>query len=477
MDSRADIQITKLDNTHLRIDAEDSIKRELSDYFTFPVPGAKFMPSVRNKYWDGNIRLYAQHTGKLYVGLYYALQQFAKDREYSIEGQHWETDVEIENFTDNLNMGFELRDYQVDAISRAIKNRRQLLVSPTASGKSAIIYCIARHFLKIHKKKVLIIVPTTSLVEQMSKDFEEYGYPYPIDKMYGGDKVGNTKIVISTWQTLSRMPKSFFDDFGAVFGDEAHLFKAKVLTGILEKLKHIGHRWGLTGTLDDTQTHKLVLEGLFGPTHYVTTSADLMDEGVLAELDIQCLVLKYPPEVSKEVVQMDYPREMEFLADNERRTQFIKNLTLDKKGNTLILFQYVDKHGRKIFDAFQKAGIKSFFIYGGTDTKNREQVRELMERESGCVIIASYGTFSTGINIKNLHNIIFASPSKSKIRVLQSIGRVLRTSKDKFSATLFDIADDLSYKNRDNYTLRHFKERINTYSKERFKYTIHEVKF
>ena len=477
MDSRADIQITKIDNTHIKVDADESIKRELSDYFTFPVPGAKFMPSVRNKYWDGNIRLYAQTTGKLYLGLYYALEQFAKDRDYNIEGYQWETDIEYPDFTDGLNMGFPLRDYQVDAITRGIKYRRQLLVSPTASGKSAIIYCIARHFISMHKKKVLVIVPTTSLVEQMSKDFADYGYDKPIDKMYGGAKVGDTDIVVTTWQTLSKMPKSFYDGFGAVFGDEAHLFKAKVLTGIMEKMKDIGHRWGLTGTLDDTQTHKLVLEGLFGPTHYVTTSSDLMDEGILAELDIQCLVLKYPPEVSKEVVSMDYPREMEFLAGNEKRTQFIKNLTLGQKGNTLILFQYVDKHGRKIYDAFQKAGIKSFFIYGGTDTINREKVRELMEKEEGCVIIASYGTFSTGINIKNLHNIVFASPSKSKIRVLQSIGRVLRTSKDKVNATLFDIADDLSYKKRENYTLRHFKERINTYSKERFKYTIHEVKF
>ena len=175
MDSRPNIQITKIDNTHIRVDAEESIKRELSDYFTFPVPGAKFMPSVRNKYWDGNIRLYAQTTGKLYLGLYYALEQFAKDRDYKVEGYQWETDIEISDFTDNLNMGFPLRDYQVEAVSRAIKYRRQLLVSPTASGKSAIIYCVARHFLKIHKKRVLIIVPTTSLVEQMYKDFAEYG--------------------------------------------------------------------------------------------------------------------------------------------------------------------------------------------------------------------------------------------------------------------------------------------------------------
>ena len=264
MDSRTDIQITKIDNTHIKVDAEPSIRQELSDYFTFPVPRSKFMPSVRNKYWDGNIRLYAQTTGKLYLGLYYALEQFAKDRDYNIEGYGWETDNEYPDFTDGLNMGFPLRDYQVEAISRGIKYRRQLLVSPTASGKSAIIYCIARHFISMHKKKVLVIVPTTSLVEQMSKDFADYGYNKPIDKMYGGAKVGDTDIVVTTWQTLSKMPKSFYDGFGAVFGDEAHLFKAKVLTGIMEKMKDIGHRWGLTGTLDDTQTHKLVLEGLFG---------------------------------------------------------------------------------------------------------------------------------------------------------------------------------------------------------------------
>ena len=157
MDIRPDIQIIKVNNTHIKIEAEESIKRELSDYFTFPVPGAKFMPSVRNKYWDGNIRLFAQTTGKIYTGLYYAVEQFARDRDYKIDGYQWETDIESPDFTDGLNMGFPLRDYQVEAISRGIKYRRQLLVSPTASGKSAIIYCIARHFISVHKKKVLVV--------------------------------------------------------------------------------------------------------------------------------------------------------------------------------------------------------------------------------------------------------------------------------------------------------------------------------
>jgi superfamily II DNA or RNA helicase len=292
MDMRPTIQIEKIDETYIRVTSEPSVQQELTDYFTFPVPGAKFMPSVRNRYWDGNIRLYSYSDGKLYTGLYYAVQQFAQDREYDIDGYRWETDVEEEKFVENLQLPFEVRDYQTEAITRAITSRRSLLVSPTASGKSLIIYAIAQHFIKIHRKRVLIIVPTTSLVEQMATDFESYGYNKPIDKMYGGNKIGDTEVVVTTWQTLSRMPKSFYDHFGAVFGDEAHLFKAKVLTGILEKMKNISHRWGTTGTLDDSQTHKLVLEGLFGPTHFVTSSADLIDDGTLADLNIQCLVLK-----------------------------------------------------------------------------------------------------------------------------------------------------------------------------------------
>lgn len=458
------------------VKSEDGINRELSDYFTFPVPGAKFMPSVRNRYWDGNIRLYSLSDGKIYSGLLYAVQQFAKDRGYQCEGYQWETEVEESNHIENLGLPFEVRDYQREAISVGIKNKRSLLVSPTASGKSLIIYALARHFLKTNKKRVLVIVPTTSLVEQMATDFEDYGYTKPIDKMYGGNKIGDTEIVVTTWQTLSKMPKSFYTHFGAVFGDEAHLFKAKVLSGIMNKMTHIGHRIGTTGTLDDTQCNKLVLEGLFGPTHYVTTSADLMDEGVLAELNIQCLVLKYPKEVSKIVSQMDYPREMEFLVDNKRRNRFIRNLVQDRGGNTLILFQYVEKHGKQLYDEFLQLGGNLFFIYGKTDTLAREEARKIMEKSESATIIASYGTFSTGINIENLDNIVFASPSKSKIRILQSIGRVLRRGKTA-KATVYDIADDLSFGRKHNYTLKHFKERINTYSKEKFSYTIHDIEF
>jgi len=473
---RPTIQIEKIDETYIRVTSEPSVQQELTDYFTFPVPGAKFMPSVRNRYWDGNIRLYSYSDGKLYTGLYYAVQQFAQDREYDIDGYRWETDVEEEKFVENLQLPFEVRDYQTEAITRAITSRRSLLVSPTASGKSLIIYAIAQHFIKIHRKRVLIIVPTTSLVEQMATDFESYGYNKPIDKMYGGNKIGDTEVVVTTWQTLSRMPKSFYDHFGAVFGDEAHLFKAKVLTGILEKMKNISHRWGTTGTLDDSQTHKLVLEGLFGPTHFVTSSADLIDDGTLADLNIQCLVLKYPKEVSKLVCQMDYPREMEFLVDNNKRNRFIRNLVQDRGGNTLILFQYVEKHGKQLHSDFLQLGGSLFFIYGKTDTLAREEARHLLEKSDNTTIIASYGTFSTGINMENLDNIVFASPSKSKIRILQSIGRVLRKGKSG-KATVYDIADDLSFGKKQNYTLKHFKERINTYNKERFSYNIHDIKF
>ena len=119
---------------------------------------------------------------------------------------------------------------------------------------------------------------------------------------------------------------------------------------------------------------------------------------------------------------------------------------------------------------------KVFFVYGGVDANEREKIREITEKQKNAVIVASYGTFSTGINIRNLHNIIFSSPSKSKIRVLQSIGRGLRLGDNKTQCKLYDIADDLTYKNKQNFTLRHFMERINIYNEEEFDYKIHRIK-
>ena len=195
-----------------------------------------------------------------------------------------------------------------------------------------------------------------------------------------------------------------------------------------------------------------------------------MRQGHLSQLDIQCIILKHPPQ------KFDtYNDEIEYLISHEKRNNFIKNLTLDLKGNTLVLYSRVQTHGAVLYDLInndKEDERKAFFVHGGVDAEEREQIREITEREINAIIIASYGTFSTGINIKNLHNIVFASPSKSRVRNLQSIGRVLRKGINKTKAILYDISDDCSYKSRKSYTLNHLIERIKTYNEENFNYDI-----
>ena len=311
----------------------------------------------------------------------------------------------------------------------------------------------------------------------MTKDFEEYGYKEKVCKIYHGQEVFDAPITITTWQSFAKAPKEVLESFDVVVGDEAHLFKAQTLKGILEKMKTTAIRIGTTGTLDGTQTHKLVLEGLFGPHKNITTSKELIDRGDLANIKIDILLLKHKEEHCKEVSKMKYQDEVDWIVTSSKRNNFIKNLAIDLKGNTLVLFQYVEKHGEPLFRLINNETDKDrkvFYVSGKTPADTREEIRSITEQESNAILVCSYGTFSTGINIVNLHNIIFASPSKSQIRVLQSIGRGLR--KSTLDTTVYDIADDLHWKANKNYTLNHSGERVKIYSKERFKFKIHEVK-
>lgn len=470
---------SKLNQVYLQLSTDDSIRKELSEFFKFKVPGAEFIPAVRKRFWDGYLRLFSLQTNQIYLGLYPYLQQFCEERGYTFEGYEPDED----NFTFDKfqqivkDIPLELRDYQKKAVAFAAQKQKCILVSPTASGKSLIIYSLLRYNFLKKNGRVLVIVPTTSLVEQMAKDFSDYGFKGNIAKLYGGNKdISNSHVVVTTWQTMTRMGKDFGNNFGMVVGDEAHLFQAKSLTKIMESLTEVKYKIGTTGTLQDTVTHKLQLEGLFGPAYYVTTSKELMESGTLANLSIKCLVLDYDKDERKLVSKMSYQEEMDWIVRNEKRNNFIKNLIKDLKGNTLVLFQFVEKHGKPLYDMLDKLDRKVFFVFGGTDAVDREKVREIVEKEKDAIIVASFGTFSTGVNIKRLHNIVFSSPSKSKIRNLQSIGRGLRKGTDKDDVVLYDVADDLSHNKNTNYTLRHFSERINIYSKENFTYEIHSVR-
>lgn len=477
---RDKVGLVKVNEVYLKVVAEPSVIQELADVFTFVVPGAKFMPAVRNRYWDGKIRLLNPLTGLTYIGLIEEIKKFAKLRDYdlSIEDK-LQPDFDLPDlnyFFQDIRLTVEPREYQVAAFNHAIANGRATLLSPTASGKSLIIFLLSQWF---NQKRVLVIVPTTSLVFQMKSDFESYTKrKLKIHCITAGvDKETTEDIVISTWQSIYKMPKAWFNQFSCIIGDEVHQFKATSLKSIMEKAEQTAYRFGFTGTLDGTQTNELTIQGLFGPTHRVTTTTQLMEQNHVADLNIKALILKHPVEDCKLSKNFTYQQEMDFITRNSVRNKFIMNLSLSLKGNSLVLFQYVDKHGKALYDILKSKEPQRdiFFIHGGVNAEEREEIRGIVEGHTNAIIVASYGTFSTGVNIRNLHNVILASPSKSRIRVLQSIGRGLRVSDKKNKMTLFDITDDLRYKSHTNFTLQHFSERLNIYNSEGFEYRIYNV--
>ena len=480
-----DIKLHKKNEAVILIECDRGFAQELSDYFTFFVPGYQFMPAYKSRVWDGKVRLLDLRTMTIYRGLIPYIEKFCQERQYTLGvDPHLQLTedyslAEAQEFIKTLGLPHEVRDYQLNAFVHAIRNKRILLLSPTASGKSLILYLIVRH-LQLEHKRGLLIVPTTSLVEQMYSDFKSYGYDseeYCHRQYAGKEKHTNKFLTITTWQSIYKNPQEYFEQFDFVLGDEAHQFKAKSLTTILAGCTNASYRIGTTGTLDGTLTHKLVLEGLFGPVYRSTTTADLIEQGHLAEFKIKCLILKYPDPICKEAKNWSYIDEIDYIVRNEARNKFIKNLTLSLEGNTLVLFQFVEKHGKELFAKIKEQAKDRhiFFVYGGTDVEVREAIRSLTEKETNAIIVASYGTFSTGVNIRNLHNVIFASPSKSRVRNLQSIGRGLRKGENKSSAVLFDIADDFRIGKFSNYTLQHFVERVKIYDEEKFEYKFYNI--
>jgi superfamily II DNA or RNA helicase len=481
----SDLILHKKNEAYIQFECERNVAQELSDFFTFYVPGYQFTPAYKSRVWDGKIRLADLRNFTIYHGLVSYIETFCKERDYTLEidseisaAENYSL-AEAEQFISTLNIPLEVRDYQLKSFVHAIRNKRILLLSPTASGKSLIIYLIIRH-LQIENRKGLLIVPTTSLVEQMYKDFADYGYDseqYCHRQYSGKEKHTNMFLTITTWQSIYKNDKEYFEQFDFVLGDEAHQFKAKSLTTILSGCTNAKYRIGTTGTLDGTQTHKLVLEGLFGPVYKATSTVELMEKGQLAAFKIKCLILKYDESICKQSRSWDYQTEIDYIVKSKPRNEFIKNLVLSLKGNTLVLFQFVEKHGKELH-ALIKEHAKNrhvFFVFGGTDVEIRESVRAITEKEKDAIIVASYGTFSTGVNIRNLHNIVFASPSKSKIRNLQSIGRGLRLGDNKEEATLFDISDDFRIGKYTNYSLHHFVERVKIYDDEKFKYKFYNI--
>ncbi len=491
----ADITIYKRDEINLRLEADRGILFELHEYFSFYVEGYKYMKSFKDGIWDGKIRLLNLKTRGFPYGLIIDLIRFCEKYEYT-----YEINDPKELKLINLKSDFkEFKDkittitkksvdnqyqFQIDAVEQLVKFNKALLKSPTASGKSNIIYMLVRFFLEVEEKDILIVVPATSLAEQIYNDFSDYvNDDFSVEdnchRIYSGkDKNINKRIIVSTWQSLFRLGPEWFQKFGVFICDEAHQADGASLTKIINNMPYVKYRFGFTGTLDGTKIHEMQMRALFGPIIDLANTKKLMDTKVLTQLDIECIILDYSKEEKAHVAKYckTYQDEIDWLVGNDRRNKFILATALAQPNNTLVLFNYIEGHGQGLFDyAETKAkefDKQIFFIHGGIKVAVREKIRELAEISNNLIIFASYGTFSQGVNVQNLHTIIFAHPFKSKIRNLQSIGRVLRKHDSKDTAKLIDIGDDLTYNKVNNIVYRHMIERLKIYDDEQFEYHI-----
>lgn len=481
----ADIVIHPLNESFIVLDCNEAISKELRDYYTFYADGYKFSPKFRAKIWDGKVRI-IDKKNRCGRGLAKNIKTYAETKGYSVEWIDDDDDEfsvkEMEDYIETLGLPFPPRDYQADVFLKSIRKRRNLIVSATSSGKSMMIYLILKYLYdKSYCKNLLVIVPTTSLVVQLTSDLSSYGLDTDslVHCVYDGAARKTSKpITISTFQALANEDRKFFQKWDAVFLDEAHQGKAASITYEINACVNAKYRFGFTGTLNESKIHHLILEGLFAAPYKAAQAHELIAAKTIAPLEIKALALKYEKAEAALVSKMSYQEEIDFLCSHPQRNAFIVNLALSLKTNTLVLFQYVEKHGQPLFDMISqsaKKGRKVFYVYGGTETDERDQIRKIVETEKDAIIVASAGVFATGINIKNLHNVIFAHAGKSKIRTLQSIGRSLRAHPDKEKATLFDISDNLKYRNRDNFSLKHLYHRLRYYTDEKFPFKVYNI--
>lgn len=473
----SDITIYNENEAYARVEADRGILKELGEQFTFMAANYFFNPKYKAKVWDGKICLLNRKTNMIYSGLVPKITKWAEENNYSVtlDSSFSDTNFSVTeafDFINTLDIPFPPHEHQMKAFIHCIRKRRATIISPTASGKSFLIYLITK-YLNI---KTLIVVPTLSLLTQMELDFKSYGYNEQIHKISSGvTKNTQDMVVCSTWQSIYGMPNEWFEQFELIVIDETHLAKSDSFVEILTKAVNCKYRLGFTGTLDGLEVNSMVIEGLLGPTKNIITTSQLMEKKLVSDLTIKIIILEYP-EFVKKGQNRSYPEEIEFLTTNPKRNKFIRNLSMSLDKNTLNLFN-TKKHGKTLYSDLKEKDPdrKVFFINGDIEAEIREQIRQATEVGENVTVIASVGTTSTGVNIKNLHNLIFSTPSKSRIRVLQSIGRVLRKLENK-SATLYDIADDLTWNGTPNSTYSHLKERIKIYAKEGFNYKIYRVK-
>lgn len=360
------------------------------------------------------------------------------------------------------------------------------------SGKSSIIYIKMRYHLDMLGHNVLIVVPTTQLVEQLIDDFRDYSVLNGWDAdancqpLYSGkDKIFSKRVMVSTWQSLNAMMrlknaaiKDIVDRTDAIILDEAHVYKSTEVLATMNQFVNTKWRTGTTGTIDEkAQLDKMQLIGLMGPTYNVISTKALMDQGSVTKLVIDIHLLDWPAYIKKEMYGVDGNTELKYLASSDMRNKYISDLSMSLSGNTLILVRFIDIQLKPLYEMIKAiAGDRRVeMIYGGIDTEDRERIRKVLDTESDAIVVTTYATMSTGTNIPSIENVIFGSPTKAMIKVRQSIGRGLRLRQGKTQCTLYDISDNLSHKKKMNPSMLGLYERIKTYESEKFEYKVRTV--
>ena len=477
----------KVNSVYMRVECEADVAHELWDHFAFEIPNAKHTPKVKSGQWDGLIRLFNPRSQLMYIGLLEELKQFCIDSDYALEidDRLLETTPFSEKVFDafvanvlKLESKYVPRPAQKDAVLECIQNNRRVIISPTASGKSLIIYMLIRYYLnhpKVKGGKILLIVPAVSLVTQMFKDFQEYCSTFDVEQHVhtisaGDEKSSDKPIVITTWQSIQNQPKPWFNDYRVVIVDETHRAKAAELKNILSNLVNADFRFGFTGTLDNIETNRMIITGLLGPVKQFVTTQELIDDKTLSNMNIEMVFLKYPYEVSRLLPGASYLDEMKFILPREDRMKILSDYVQKQRGNTVVMYNLVETHGKPMFEYFQKhlKNKKLFFISGKIKPSVREEIRQFVQGGNECVIVANYKVFAEGINLPRIHNIILGAPISTKtseIAFLQSLGRGLRKDYDKDVINIVDLVDENIIKNWKSHATRHGLQRYLSYKK------------
>lgn len=477
---------------------------QLKSSLTKKIEGWRFHPLVKKKVWDGNISFIKRN--KIPAGLWKEVIDICKEYDYqfTLNGitDIFDTSIDEEIFktwADEFFANSEIkpRDYQIDAAIKILKYRRCLAELATSAGKTLISFMVVAYMMEqLGKKKILMIVPNVSLVVQASGDFEEYNkgrVPIKIQQIYAGVKLRkSSNIVIGTYQSLTKKDEEYFSQFDAVFVDETHKAKANSIQKIMDKCWHCDYRFGLSGTIPKRGTvNRLSLMSAMGPLVTQVKAAHLQEEGHIAKCKVLQIHMEYATDAQKEAFsslsknpydrQKLFSLEQNFINESEKRLDFICQVIKKSKSNSLILFHKI-AYGEKIYKKLRTITDKKvYYVDGSVKSDFREEFKKRMEKNDDVIIVASYGTFSTGISIKNIHNIFFTESFKSEVIIRQSIGRGLRKHEAKDVVKIYDFIDDFRYKADDhdwvNYIYRHGMERRKIYKEEKFPFEVQNVRY